>query len=148
VPIVIDASITMAWGFRDETTPFSRAIYWRVYADRALVPAIWPLEIANTILVGERRGRIAQSESVRFLTVLRSMPITVDEETTLRAWMDILPLARQLNLSAYDASYLDLAIRRGLPLATADRRMREAATLLGLELVEYAEGNDENDQRI
>lgn len=149
MPIVVDASVTMAWGFEDESTRFTEAVLDRVQIDGALVPAIWPVEVANSILIGERRGRLSRGQADAFVDLLKVIPVTNDEETSLRAWSEILSLARETSLSAYDASYVDLASRRALPLATIDRRMREAAVQLGVQLVEFAtEGVDEDNERV
>ena len=100
----------------------------------ARVPSLWPLEIANTLLVGERRGRTSSAEAARFLKLLGTFPIAVDAETVARAWGDTILLARTHRLSVYDASYLELAIPLGLPLATLDRRLKSAAASAGVPL--------------
>ena len=84
---------------------------------RAVVPSLWHLEVGNSLLVGERRGRSTQADTVNWLKFLNALPIAVDGETVTRAWSDVLSLARTHGLSAYDAAYLELALRRGLPLA-------------------------------
>jgi predicted nucleic acid-binding protein len=99
-----------------------------------VVPTLWPLEVANALLVGARRQRTTTAKVTQFLTLLRSLPITVDDETTGRAWQETLHLARAHNLSVYDAAYLELAVRRARPLASLDRRMRAAAAALGVTL--------------
>jgi predicted nucleic acid-binding protein len=100
----------------------------------AVVPDLWHLEVVNTLLVGERRKRSTQANTVTWLGFLVSLPITVDEETRLRAFGPTLSLARQHNLSAYDAAYLELAIRRGLALATLDDKLKTAAQTVGVLL--------------
>lgn len=134
--LVIDASVTMAWCFEDESTDFTRAIFLHVETDGAVVPALWPLEVANTVLVGRRRGRLLPAQAATFLTILRRLPISVDATTHAHAWSSIFHLAESEQLSVYDASYLDLAIRLNLPIATVDARMRGAATRLGIQLVD------------
>jgi predicted nucleic acid-binding protein len=91
--------------------------------------------VANTLVVGERRGRMTQGQVARFVQTLRSLPIEVDDQTWAVIVNPVMALARQENLSAYDASYLELAARRGLPLATQDSRLRAAADRIGVELV-------------
>jgi predicted nucleic acid-binding protein len=96
-----------------------------------VVPALWHLEVANALLVGERRKRTTAAKVSHFLTLLSALPITVDEETATRAWSDTLSLARTHGLSAYDAAYLELAVRQGLPLATLDEPLRAALRTVG-----------------
>jgi predicted nucleic acid-binding protein len=84
--------------------------------------------------MGERRGRTTPADAARFLAILGTFPINVDDETATRAWADTMHLARAHTLSAYDAAYLELAIRLGLPLATLDDRLKAAATAVGVTL--------------
>ena len=126
----------MVLGFEDEADPYASAILDLMPTLRAHVPALWPLEVANVLLVGERRGRITPSDSARFLAVLAAFPIAVDDETTSRAWGDTLAVARSRGLSVYDAAYLELAMRRSLPLATLDAKLRAAAEAVGVGLFE------------
>jgi predicted nucleic acid-binding protein len=131
---VLDCSVTMAWCFDDEATPYTDGVRDSLADVRAVVPSIWALEAANATIVGERRGRLDQARSRRFLVLLQALPIVLDEETGARAFSDIVHLARTHQLSAYDASYLELAIRRGLPLACLDGRLKTAATVAGVTL--------------
>lgn len=134
--IVLDNSTTMAWCFVDEAVPYATAVFDRLRQTNAFVPAIWPLEVANGLLNGERRRRITEVRADDFLLVLQSLHITVDDGgvgETLRA---TLALARTYALSSYDASYLELAIRHRLLLATQDARLRAAAAQAGVALVE------------
>ena len=98
---------------------------------RAVVPSIWPLEAANATIMGERRKRLDEARSRRFFVLLEALPIVVDDETSSRAFGDIVHLARTYQLSAYDAPYLELAIRRGLPLACNDGKLKTAAQAAG-----------------
>ena len=129
---VLDGSIAMIWGFEDESDPYAEAILERMPDLRAHVPAIWPLEVANALLVGERRDRIIPAESAGFLAILGTFPIVVDVETATHAWSAAIHLARVHRLSAYDAAYLELAIRLGLPLASNDGRLKDAAAAMGV----------------
>jgi predicted nucleic acid-binding protein len=131
---VLDGSVTLGWAFRDEVSPYAEAVLDRLPFAPAFVPGIWPLEIANALLVAERRGRTTQARTVEIIAALASLPITVDNETSERAMRDTLSLARARHLSAYDAAYLELAMRRGLPLATLDQRLRDAAAAVGVPL--------------
>jgi predicted nucleic acid-binding protein len=129
---VLDSSVTVAWHFEDESDAYADAVGDALVLKAAVVPSLWPLEVANALLVGERRQRTTEAKVSQFLTLLRALPIRVDEETTVRAWHDTLHLARARALSAYDASYLELALRRGLPLATLDDRLKGAAAAVGV----------------
>ena len=131
---VLDCSVTMAWGFDDEATPYTDGVRDNLADVRAIVPALWPVEVANATIVGERRKRLDEARSSRFLSLLSSLPIIVDAETAARAWADTMHLARAHNLSAYDAAYLELAIRLGLPLASLDEKLKAAATAVGVPL--------------
>jgi predicted nucleic acid-binding protein len=131
---VLDNSVVMAWGFDDEADPYADNLLGLIPMARAFVPSLWPLEVANVLLVGERRQRITAADTARFLSLLDTFPITVDDETTAHAWVETLALARAQNLSAYDAAYLELAMRRGLPLATLDAKLKATATAVGVSL--------------
>jgi predicted nucleic acid-binding protein len=133
---VLDCSVTMAWGFDDEATPFTDGVRDSLVEVRAVVPSIWPLEVANATLVGERRKRLDEARGLRFLALLRALPIVVDDQTSDKAFGEITHLARAHGLSSYDASYLELAIRRGLPLACLDGKLRSAALSAGVSLLE------------
>ena len=135
VSITVDTSVTMAWCFRDEATPYARSVFARLRTTGAVAPVIWTLEVANALLMGERRQRLTQNDVVRFIQILRGLPITVDDQGVAGALGPILHLARAQNLTAYDASYLELALREGLPLATQDNRLRAAASAIGIPLV-------------
>src|SRR4051812_32322901 len=109
--LVLDGSITLAWIFEDESNAIADAVQETVVASGAIVPSLWPLEIANGLVVGERRRRITEEKAARTLVLLGALRIVVDTETSARAFREIRDLARALNLSAYDASYLELAQR-------------------------------------
>jgi predicted nucleic acid-binding protein len=129
---VLDCSVTMAWCFDDEATPYTDGIRERLAETQAIVPTLWALEVANATLVGERRKRLDEARGSRFLSLLSGLPIVVDQETTTRAWADTMHLARTHNLSVYDATYLELAIRLGLPLACLDGKLKTAAAAAGV----------------
>lgn len=135
MPFVLDASVSLAWCFEDEETPYASSVFDRLRKDQALVPTIWPLEVANTLLVGERRGRLTLAMSTRFVRTLSGLLITVDDRTSETALGPVLALSREYGLSAYDASYLELAARAGLPLATQDDRLRMAAERSGVDVL-------------
>ena len=131
---VLDCSLTMAWCFDDEATPYSDSVRDKLADVRAVVPTLWPIEVANATIVGERRKRLDEARSSRFLSLLSSLPIVVDDETAARAWADTMHLARAHNLSVYDATYLELAMRLGLPLACLDGKLKTAAEAVGVPL--------------
>lgn len=134
-PFVADTSITLAWCFRDEATITSRKVLAGLQDTYAVVPSLWPFEVANALASAERRGRITQAESARFIDALNRMPIHIERRESLWLWQAILPLARQHRLSAYDAAYLDLAKREALPLATLDVNLQQAATALEIPVI-------------
>lgn len=131
---VLDCSVTMAWMFRDEATDATDR--WRdmLNGNRVLVPALWPTETANALLVATRRRRIALNELPRLRMQLNALPIDVDPISTARTWGPVLDLAHAHHLTVYDATYLELAMRRQLPLATLDRALRNAARTEGCEM--------------
>lgn len=124
---VIDNSVVMSWCFKDEISRYADAVLDRLQDATAFVPSVWPLEVVNVLLVAERKRRVRQADSVRFITLLSQLPIIVEYERTGTQMNDLLVLARANNLSSYDASYLDLSMRKGLPIATVDTRLIEAA---------------------
>lgn len=132
---VIDASLALAWCFEDEASPRADAALEGLALDGAVAPAIWPYEIANALRSAERRGRIDEREMLGLTRLLGALPVDVEETPLARALAEILPLARALALSAYDASYVELALRRGVPLATADDQLAQAALAAGAQLL-------------
>jgi predicted nucleic acid-binding protein len=131
---VLDASVAAAWFFPDEAAEYTEAMLERLRGSGAVVPEIWFREIANVLLAAERRQRLTEAQTARLLQFLQSLPISVTEREPNGAMEAVLALGREQNLSAYDASYLELAMREGLPLATQDRRMQAAAQRVGVEL--------------
>jgi len=135
--IVVDSSVTLAWAYSEETTSAVDEVLRDVIANGAWVPGIWRLEVANALLIGVRRGRADAAFMATTLADLANLPIRDDPDTSLHAWGTTARLAERHNLTSYDASYLELALRRSLPLATLDRQLRAAAaaesvSLLGL----------------
>ena len=131
---VLDVSVTMAWYFKDEINDYANAVRDSLAHCQAVVPTLWPLEVANTVVMGERRKRSTPAQAGTWLGFLGALPIVVDGETTTRAWSETLGIARTYMLSAYDAAYLELAMRRGLPIATLDDRLKAAALAAGVAL--------------
>lgn len=133
MPFVVDASVTLAWWFEDEATPQTEAILDRLSDDTAVVPALWELEVSNVLLSGERRGRLTESQSARFVALLAQMPILVDTASVDMG--AVLAAGRHHALAAYDAAYLVLAQREGVPLATLDSKLRAAAQAVGVAVL-------------
>ncbi len=125
----------MAWYFRDQADAYCDSVLAALKFGEATVPAVWPLEVANILLIGERRKLITRTDTVTFLGTLAQLRIAVDEETPRRALGSILALAREQGLSAYDAAYLELALRLGLPLASRDNALKKAARAAGVSLM-------------
>ena len=132
---VIDASIALAWCFEDEASPETDLALENVRQHGAIVPGLWHLELGNVLVQAEKRSRIARADVTARLELIAALPITVDPETTIRAWRETLTLARTQGLTTYDAAYLELAIRRGIPLASKDEALLTAAKRLGVTVV-------------
>lgn len=125
--LVLDSSVTLAWVYSAETTGAVSDVLARVTESGAWVPALWRLEIANVLEMGVRKGRTDGAFRDAALADLALLPITVDGETDHHAWGATAKLAARHSLTLYDAAYLELARRRGLPLATLDQQLRAAA---------------------
>ncbi len=132
---VLDASAAFPWLFEDEASPAADALLDHVTEHGAVVPALWFLECTNGLAMAERRGRIDGTGLVTAVALLRRLPLVVDDAAPSRALDAVLDLARTHRLTTYDAGYLDLALRRGLPLATSDALLRAAATATGVSLL-------------
>ena len=141
---VIDASLTLDWCFIDEQSPYGDAILSLLEDEEnqatAIVPNLWPLEVLNALIVAERRNRVTYDEAQEFLAVIHGLDIEVEPTTSDQAFSntfdDTYALARKHRLTAYDAAYLELAIRRGLPLASLDDALNKAALASGVNLVQ------------
>jgi predicted nucleic acid-binding protein len=138
VAFVLDASVKLAWCFEDETTSYTEGVLDLLRTTAAIVPVIWPFEVANALLVGERRRRLRVGQSSSAVERPLDLPIGLDDMTISSAWVPVLVLARQHDLAAYDAAYLELAQRLVLAIATIDNRQRDVATQLGIPLVRIA----------
>ena len=131
---VVDNSVVVAWGL-DEGSGYADGIMDRLAQGEGLVPDVWPLEFANVLLVAQRRGRITEAEGARFRELVLALPITVVRDTAAHIMTETLRIARQHGLSVYDASYLDLALREGAPLATLDGTLRSACQDCSVDLL-------------
>ena len=132
---MIDASVALAWCFGDERTEATVSLLERLQTDAAAVPNLWHLEVANGLALAERRGRITRAESAELIALLETIEIVADGETPVRAFTRVLDLAREERLTAYDASYLELAMRLGVPLASKDGDLCDAAERLGVSVL-------------
>jgi predicted nucleic acid-binding protein len=132
--VVVDASTALAWCFPDETSDYADGVLVSLERKTMLVPAVWGLEIANAVLAGERKKRLNQPEIQRFITLLESLSLVQDVQPVGQHVSNVLPLARQYGLSAYDAAYLELSIRHGAPLATLDGKLQKAAQKAGVKI--------------
>ena len=132
MPIVIDNSVYLAWCMSDEDAPMADKAMSRVVEEGGVVPGIWWYELRNALLMNERRGRISRQQVADTLVDSQSLGISVDDrhDETL-----VLELARQFELTIYDAAYIEVAHRRSIPLATLDVRLRQAAETVGIAIV-------------
>lgn len=134
--LVLDCSVAVAWCFDDEATPQLDALLDRVQGNGAVVPPLWTIEITNVLLQAGRSGRIVPAAIQERLGLLDMLPIETDAAGIGVGWRGaVLALATAERLTVYDATYLELAIRRGIPLATTDRALRRAATRHGLSVL-------------
>ena len=134
---VLDASITACWAFQDEDHPDAALALDQMRTEEAVVPCLWWFEVRNILVVNERRRRIAESDTTAFLLNLSRLRVRLDR---LPEGDAVLRLARTHRLSVYDAAYLELAQREGLPLATLDADLRRAAAEEGVALLSRAGG--------
>jgi predicted nucleic acid-binding protein len=132
---VLDASLVLSWCFRDEQTSLSTHVLKLLKTDRAIAPALLPFELASGLRIAERRGRITSEEQQIFLEILQRLPIAIDERPLVWLCQQIIPVSQRYGVTAYDAAYLELAIREGLPLATLDTQLQLAADKAGIQVL-------------
>jgi len=133
---VLDNSVTMRWFFGDGSTrdlAYAGRILDAMKADEAVVPGLWGLEVANVLARAESAGLVSEARSETFIGMLQKLALSVDPATSAHALAATLQLARRHKLSAYDAAYLELALRMGLPLATLDEKLLKAARKAGVK---------------
>jgi len=130
--VVVDASVALAWCFPDEASDYADRVLVALERHTVVVPPVWTLELANAVLVGERRKRLKRPDILRFVTLLEGLSILQESQPMSDSINNVLPLARDCELSAYDAAYLELALRRGAPMATLDLNLRKAAKRVGV----------------
>jgi predicted nucleic acid-binding protein len=132
---VLDSSIALCWCFDNEATEATRQLLEHLETDTAAVPNLWHIEIANVLVIAERRRRITAAETAQFIALLEALEIDVDDETWSRGFARTLDLAREERLTAYAAAYLELAMRLGVPLASKDADLCDAAERLGVSVL-------------
>jgi predicted nucleic acid-binding protein len=136
--LVLDCSAACALCFEDEANVQSELVFELLEDGQALVPALFFWEVANVLLMAERRGRLTHAERVEALQLFEAQNFAVDPGTAAVVWHDVINLAEQCQLTSYDAAYLELALRSGLPLASHDKALRAAAQRLGVALLHTA----------
>ena len=135
-PIVIDNSVFLAWRMADEGEPTATSAMQHVVEEGGVTPRIWWYELRNALLVNERRGRISPQQMPNTLADSLGLGISIDDQHDESL---LLELARRFELTVYDAAYLEVAFRRGLALATLDRRLRESAEVMGIAVVQHCD---------
>jgi predicted nucleic acid-binding protein len=133
--LVLDASVALSWCFDDEATAATREVLRRLQTESAVAPSLLFLEIANVLALADRRKRISAGRMAEFVELIDTLAIEIEQQTSGRVLHDVLSLARGEALTAYDASYLELAMRLGLPLASKDVALRRSAGRLGVPLL-------------
>ena len=136
---ILDCSVSGSWCLKDESNDEANKILDCLGEDEALVPSIWPVEMANVLVVAERRGRVSAADAARAMEILLSLPIEA-ERGERENMVRIRLLAREHKLSAYDACYLELAQRTGFPIATLDHALQAAARNCGVPLFKTIKG--------
>lgn len=134
-PFVVDSSVALTWLFPDEITPRTEELFHRITSQTFVVPDWWFVELTNVMAVAEKKGRITAEHSSGFIADLSAFDIDIDTAASSRAFAHLLPLCRAHGLTSYDAIYLDLALRRQLPLATLDQALRKAAKKAGVKVL-------------
>ena len=131
---VLDCSVTMAWCFEDERTAATEALLARVVEAGAIAPFLWPLEVANVLLSASRRKRIPPEAVNQVAQRIAALPVVIDKDGAELVWGSTLQLAERYALTSYDACYLELALRKSMPLATLDAALRKAALAASVAL--------------
>lgn len=134
MPFVLDNSVVTGWYLPDQATAYTESVAIRLEADRALVPALWQLELANVLKTACTRGKLGMLAARQILDALSQLPIDVDAGPA-SGQRQLFELAMRHRLSSYDAAYLELAMRHGLPIATQDLELKDAALVAGVEVL-------------
>jgi predicted nucleic acid-binding protein len=132
---VLDSSVALAWVLKGERTPRTEALLTEAGESGALVTSLWPIEVANVLLTYERKTLITTADRMHAIAVYSKLPIETDTQTAERAWNTAYELALIHKLTVYDAGYLELSLRSGLPLATLDQALARAATSSGVPVI-------------
>ncbi|MBS0445101.1 MAG: type II toxin-antitoxin system VapC family toxin [Proteobacteria bacterium] len=133
--LVLDSSVALTWCFEDERTNATIEVLGAVEQNAGIAPSLWPLEVQNALVMAERRKRLSESQRHQLSNFLSALPVALDNETAEQAWTVTTHLAERFRLTLYDAAYLELAHRTGLPLATLDLELRNAGSALGVPLL-------------
>jgi predicted nucleic acid-binding protein len=128
MPFVLDSSVALAWVLPDEQSEAADLIAERLEHDFAVVPAVWPLEVLNALLMANRRARIGEDNVQRLLSHLGALPIEIEQIEMTQMLDAISSIARRHNLTSYDAAYIELAKRRAMPIATFDEKLKDACS--------------------
>jgi predicted nucleic acid-binding protein len=131
---VLDASVTITWLFTNQSTPYSESVLSYLKEHQAFVPPLWHLEITNVVLGAERNQRLSHSQCMAFLEFLGNLNIVTGDSISSKP--SLFTFALHHKLSAYDSTYLELAIKLGLPLASLDKKICGAAEVAGIKLLE------------
>ncbi|MGC9954342.1 MAG: type II toxin-antitoxin system VapC family toxin [Rhizomicrobium sp.] len=134
---VLDSSVALAWVLKGERTPRTEALLTEAGDNGALVTSLWPIEVANVLLTYERKAVITTADRMHAIAVYSKLPIETDTQTAARAWSTAFELALAHQLTVYDAGYLELSLRSGLPLATLDQALSKAASSLGVPVLGF-----------
>ena len=132
---VIDSSVALAWLLPDEQGSTADGLADRLADGAACAPALWPLEVGNALIAAQRRKRLTERETEQLLKTVETLPVDLDTKSTGESFAAVTACARKLGLTTYDAAYLELAQRRGLPLATLDQRLADAARKVGVPVI-------------
>lgn len=135
MPFILDSSVALAWVLPDEANPILDHLCDRLTDDIAFVPPVWPLEIGNVLLLAIKRGRLTTKDVRQLVRELRTLPLEIDSTSTDHALEETMTLAQKYDLTTYDASYLELAKRHDLPLATLDSKLRQACVSAKIPLL-------------
>lgn len=133
MPFVLDNSVVTGWCIEDQATGYTETIAARLETDRAIVPALWQLEFANVLKTACIRGKLGIETARQVVDAICALPIDIDQDTP--GPRQLFELAMRYNLSSYDAAYLELAMRHGLPIACQDGKLREASKAAGVTVV-------------
>jgi predicted nucleic acid-binding protein len=134
--LVLDSSVALAWALDDAKSLGPESLGQLSAVDTAAVPAHWILEVTNGLRMAVRRRRLDPGDPPQVLARIRNQPVEVDAETFARGWHEIPLLADKHGLTTYDAAYLELALRLGVPLATLDHDLARAAREAGVPLID------------